>query len=343
MRRFGTKSKGFTLVELLVVIAIIGILVGLLLPAVQAAREAARRMQCSNSLKQLGLAMHNYHDVQNAFPSGQPRNLNAGPLGSVWGNEGVNACWTWSSLILPFLEQTALHSSISTDRLLAHQALADPVRLRIMQQPVSMFRCASDTGPVTNEFRQVPNGGSGNVNCTTGCVQVATSNYIGTNDIYDIYRSLFAGQRTGNGIFDQTIMKTKVNFRNVSDGTSNTLMIGERAYTLNGIGGTTFIAGAAVVFGTNGDSDQANQQGMVYAMGGGRWPINCTSPGCQRGFSSRHTGGTQFVFCDGSVRFISQSIDHNPATDTVLVPTLDSVYERLIAIDDGQVVGDFGN
>ena len=342
MKRSRSRSTGFTLVELLVVIAIIGILVGLLLPAVQAAREAARRMQCQNSLKQLGLAAHNYHDVHNAFPSGQPRNLNAEPLGAVWGNEGVNACWTWSSLILPFVEQTALHGQINTDRLLAHQALADPARLKLMQQPVSVFRCASDTGPALNAYRQVPNGGSGNIDCTTGCVQVATSNYIGTNDSYDIYRSLFAGQRTGNGVFDQTIIKKKVSFKNISDGTSNTLLIGERAYTLSGINGV-FTSGAAVVFGTNGDSDQTNQQGMVYAMGAGRWPINCTSAGCQRGFSSRHTGGTQFVFCDGSVRFISQSIDHNPSTDTVLVPTLDSVYERLIAIDDGLVVGEFGN
>ena len=342
MRPFGQKSAAFTLVELLVVIAIIGILVGLLLPAVQAAREAARRMQCSNSLKQLGLACHNYHDVHSAFPSGQPRNLNAGPMGSVWGNEGVNACWTWCALVLPFIEQTALHNQIEPNRLLAHLSIADPVRLKAMQQPLSTFRCASDPGPALNDYRQVPNGGSGNVNCTTGCVQVATSNYVGTNDSYDIYRSLFAGQRTGNGIFDQTIMKTKVNFRNLTDGTSNTLLIGERAYSLSGISGT-FVSGAAVVFGTNGDSDQANQQGMVYAMGGGRWPINCTSSGCQRGFSSRHVGGVQFVFCDGAVRFVSQSIDHNPSTDTVLVPTMDSVYERLIAIDDGIVVGEFGN
>jgi prepilin-type processing-associated H-X9-DG protein len=254
----------------------------------------------------------------------------------------VNACWSCPALMLPFVEQTALHTQIEPNRLLAHQSLADPVRLRIMQTPVSMFRCPSDTGPALNEYRQVPNGGSGNVNCTTGCVQVATSNYVGTNDSYDIYRSLFAGQRTGNGVFDQTIMKLKVTFQSISDGTSNTLLVGERAYTLSGSGGS-FLAGAAVVFGTNGDSDQQNQQGMVYAMAGGRWPINCTSAGCQRGFSSRHTGGSQFVFCDGSVRFIAQSIDHNPSTDTVLVPTLDSVYERLIAIDDGQVVGNYGD
>lgn len=329
--------RAFTLIELLVVIAIIAILIALLLPAVQQAREAARRTQCKNNLKQLGLAMHNYHDIANVFPPGLPRDFNANALGSVWGNEGVNAIWGWPVFLLPSLEQTALYQQIGVGTLLGHQAAADPVRLRLMQQPVSMFRCPSDTGPALNAYRQVPNGGAGNVNCTTGCVQLATSNYIGSSDSYDIYRSLIAANRRSNGMFDQTIFRGKVSMRDLTDGTSNTIMFGERAYTLK-----QFTAGAAVVFASNGDSDTQNQQGHVYVMGGGRWPVNCTNnAGCARGFSSIHTGGAQFALADGSVRFISENIDHNPSTDTTLIPVIDSTYERLIAIDDGTVLGEF--
>src|SRR5512135_122792 len=100
------QSRGFTLIELLVVIAVIGILVALLLPAVQAAREAARRMQCSNNLKQIGLALHNYHDANKKFPFGSRG-------GSSWAQTGIKDGTNWRVSILPYLEQTALYSKLN--------------------------------------------------------------------------------------------------------------------------------------------------------------------------------------------------------------------------------------
>ncbi len=112
MRRVG--KSGFTLVELLVVIAIIGILVGLLLPAVQAAREAARRMQCSNNLKQMGLAMQNYHDTHKTFPSGYTVDLvPPAVIGTTSMMSLTNPShWSWGAFILPFIEQTSLYNSL---------------------------------------------------------------------------------------------------------------------------------------------------------------------------------------------------------------------------------------
>jgi len=340
------KIRGFTLIELLVVIAIIAILIALLLPAVQQAREAARRTQCKNNLKQFGLAMHNYLDVFGAFPVGAPRDYDAGILGLVWGTEGKNGMWSWGAAVLPYIEQKAIYDRADIGRLLSFQAAADPAILSVLQQPLSVFRCPSDPGPSLNAYRQVGNGGSGNANCTTGCVQIATSNYIGTNDSYDIQRThgtnpATATGRPWNGMFGSSIKVAPRRIAELTDGTSNTFLIGERAYTLGGRNGQ-FTAGAGVIYMMNGDSERANQQGLVYTMGAGRFPLNCShTPDCSRGFSSTHVGGAHFTFGDGSVRFISESIDHEPSTDLIELPTMDSVYERLIAISDGLPVGEF--
>ncbi len=345
-QRHAGQHRGFTLIELLVVIAIIAILIALLLPAVQQAREAARRTQCKNNLKQFGLAMHNYLDVFGTFPIGCPRDFDAGPLGLVWGTEGSNGMWMWGAAILPYIEQKGISDRIETGRLLSFQAAANPAILEVMRQPLAVFRCPSDPGPPLNAFRQVGNGGSGNANCTTGCVSIATSNYIGTNDSYDIQRThgtdpATATGRPWNGMFGSSIRVRPRRIADVSDGTSNTLLVGERAYTLGGRTGA-FTAGAGVIYMTNGDSERANQQGLVYGMGAGRFPLNCThTADCSRGFSSTHVGGAHFTFGDGSVRFLSENVDHEPSTDTIPIPTMDSVYERLIAIADGLPVGEF--
>jgi prepilin-type N-terminal cleavage/methylation domain-containing protein len=132
------RTQGFTLVELLVVIAIIGILVALLLPAVQAARAAARRMQCGNNLKQIGLAIQNYHDTHKLMPPG-------------WLHPGASnhEAWSWSVLILPFMEQGPMHDRLGVHHRLLYQAMLAPDALEVkelVESPLEIYICPGDTG-----------------------------------------------------------------------------------------------------------------------------------------------------------------------------------------------------
>lgn len=320
-------ATGFTLVELLVVIAIIGILIALLLPAVQAAREAARRAQCSNNLKQLALGLHNYHDVYKSFPSGFIRDRTREVTPYV--EEGKHGCWAWSAMLLPFIELQTLHDVLDVGIVPPHQAAADATRLAAMQRPIPAFRCPSDTAPDLNSDQQVPNGTGGNSNCDSGCVPIATANYIGANHSWDLERDAWNGFM-GDARNNPTIRAATM--AQITDGTSNTFALGERAWLLDGQK-----LQAAVALMTNGDSEAHSDQGSVYALGCGRYRLNCTdSDNCARGFSSMHPGGAQFAMIDGSVRFISETIDHNTTGSTI-----DSTYERLIAIADGQSVGEY--
>jgi prepilin-type processing-associated H-X9-DG protein len=260
------------------VIAIIGILVALLLPAVQAAREAARRMQCSNNMKQLSLAMHNYHDVHKVFAMGwvtpltNPRNTNY---------------WGWVAIILPFVEQTALYDAVGVG-VQDHIPPANTVfngRL-LLQQPVPTYVCPSDDGPAINPFYQNPRN-----------VGYAKNNYMSTRFV-----AWGPGDDPPSG------------FRDITDGTSNTFMIGERRQT----NGVKFINGGnqwgRVQFGVNSDSAM-----IFHASWPPNTPTEMTSVNgtpdvyCKRmALSSNHPGGVQFAFTDGSVKFISQTIASNP-------------------------------
>jgi prepilin-type N-terminal cleavage/methylation domain-containing protein len=318
-----TSAAAFTLVELLVVMAIMGSLVAMLLPAVQSAREAARRSECANHLKQLTLGLHNYHEVYRSFPSGfiKDRQQEA----AHWCEEGKHGCWAWSAFLLPFVEQQTLHDAIDVGNSPAHVATANATRLRAMQTRLSLFRCPSDTAPDLNTDQQVPNGTGADPNCTSGCVAIATSNYVGSNHAWDLNRDSwngFMGRAQGNSVQAATMA-------HITDGTSNTFALGERAWLLKG---RKLQAATALI--TNGDSSADSNQGSVYALGCGRYRLNCTdSDNCARGFSSLHPGGSQFALVDGSVRFISENIDHN-----TIDATIDSTYERLISIADGQPV-----
>lgn len=323
--------NAFTLIELLVVIAIIAILVALLLPAVQQAREAARRSSCKNNLKQLGLALHNYHDTFGVFPPGHVE------------ENTDNGNWGWGTFILPNMEQGALYDALNPSQV----KLGMPAIVDEMQIPIATYRCPSDTAPETNDRNQLRGNGTD--------VSTATSNYVGNNDpngddVSNSVPNYFEdASNSFRGMFGQN---SKVRMRDVTDGTSNTVFLGERNWELNNpAGGNKRQCDAANVFGRkrndgNGSNAKINGRGnMATGYGGINSSIQDStiatdSQGdlCSIGYSSNHQGGAQFLLVDGSVRFISENVDHNPSNSNT---TIDSTFERLLGRNDGQVIGEF--
>jgi prepilin-type N-terminal cleavage/methylation domain-containing protein len=322
--------RGFTLIELLVVIAIIAVLVALLLPAVQQAREAARRASCKNNLKQIGLALHNYHDTANSLPPGW-----------IGGNR-----WGWGAMILPQLEQSPLYNSFSS--IVGVNAagvsgsgfgavmpcLALPNGLQI-EMPV--FRCPSDTGtgqvtpPLANGYAlsQTPP-------ATT--TTFGRSNYVGVvGSLVNLGAIPTTMNGFGNGAFSQN---SRRNFSSFTDGLSNTFLVGERRSA--GANGGVFVGGDAIWAGVG---DEVSIECIALhvgdcSFGNGLNFKSLTAPLLTSnvpysGFSSLHTGGAHFLIGDGSVRFISDSISQGPAN------TMGSTYQNLASINDGLPVTNF--
>ena len=369
----GIKNRrGFTLIELLVVIAIIAVLIALLLPAVQQAREAARRTQCKNNLKQLGLAIHNYHDVANSFPPGWVSSVYQPPGGVGTAEPTI---WSWGVFLLPYIDQANLYNTLSPgsnrmDLILATPTSAGAIGLTT---PLAAFRCASDTAPALNNFdvafaqnaaetgafptmsRKISNG--------TGFVSIATSNYVMVADTGDsitpsVIDTIY-GPPLGVAFND-----SKVGIRDITDGTSNTCIIGERAWKLNvkssGLGTQgNVVIGAANALGFSPAASSGiylNQmcRACLAAVGIPYWGLNQTVTAEEhqsRGFSSAHAGGVHFVMGDGAVRFISENVDHKPNSIGTPPATtggghagttyIDSTLERLFGRNDGQAVGEF--
>ncbi|HQX48815.1 MAG TPA: DUF1559 domain-containing protein [Planctomycetaceae bacterium] len=327
------RMRGFTLIELLVVIAIIAILIALLLPAVQQAREAARRTQCKNNLKQMGLAMHNYHDVYNTFPPG----CISMPYQAAATTE--LSCWSWGAFLLPYIEQNALYSGLSVGNATLAQNAATANGLLYLQTPLSGFRCPSDTGPALNNFSAAVTYSR----LVASTVPIATSNYVMVScssvSTTPPFVSATYGPPTGVGF-----NCSRVNFRDITDGTSNTLLVGERAFKT---GSLIVGAGNALGFSPVAGPGSALRPATAV-LGIPYYGINqsaIASTDQMRAFSSPHVGGAQFTLCDGSVRFISENIDYNSTTQ--VSPTvingawIDSTFERLCGKSDGQVVGEF--
>ena len=328
MRRMKYQS-GFTLVELLVVIAIIGILVSLLLPAVQAAREAARRMSCSNNLKQLALASHNYHDTFKTFPLSYAYD----PTGSVFNDPPpvTSMSTSWLVQVLPFMEQDPLYDTIDfrfdvvRDPRNGNNLTApnQPSNAYVARTNVPAFRCPSDGGPhlLGNRANRSSNSKQWAINNYKG---VAGANWQWGNFrvqppsplAITPYGNTGDGLDRGNGIFfrsrgaGNTRRACATPIAAISDGTSNTLMIGEAIpswcthtwwYWFNGTTATTGIplnANAQCAAGRN-----LNREGGLAACAGD-WNNNYS-------FMSKHPGGGQFALADGSVRFINDTIELN--------------------------------
>ncbi len=312
--------RGFTLVELLVVIAIIGILIALLLPAVQAAREAARRMNCSNHLKQIGIAMHNYHDSNGQFPSGA--------IADTPPTRPNVPKWGWAALILPYIEQGALHDAInvkgmSLDPQIMAATAGNAVLDAALKTVVSEYRCPSDTA---EDYLTVGTPGATEryVNDASGTPYGApVSNYIGVAGLYDY------GMDNNGVLFVDSIIA----FRDILDGTSNVIAVGERSEECWSGPGTWLGVGDL----------SAYPYGIYTTLGNVRWPINdllianASDTRCKDGFGSYHPGGSMFVFCDGSVHFLSETITCDmDSGDPSYNRSAVGMFQQLGIRDDGE-------
>ncbi|WP_029247524.1 DUF1559 domain-containing protein [Schlesneria paludicola] len=345
--------RGFTLIELLVVIAIIAVLIALLLPAVQQAREAARRTQCKNNLKQIGLAFHNYHDAYNQFP---PGNITGSPQNCCTAANFQPSLWSWGVFILPYIDQGNLYNVLQPGNYTLQYQLTN--NLAACQTPLTVFRCASDTGPALNTFTesmsssqpagygydsQVPNVAGTPTN-------IATSNYVAVSGTSDsttpaIQKDFYFPGCVPTGL---TYQNSKNGLRDITDGSSNTLVVGERAWAYKG---GLYGAGTALGYSETADgvAAQGAKGGSMNVWGIGYDGLNATINGLhdRRGFSSSHVGGVHFVMADGAVRFISENIDYSKqsvtggVTSTYPANCVTSTLARLFCYFDGQIVGEF--
>lgn len=287
---------GFTLVELLVVIAIIGVMVGLLLPAVQAAREAARKMSCSNHQRQVGLAIHNYHAAYDRFPSGWIAEEPEDEPG-----------WSWAAAVLPFIEQQSVYEKIDFS-----VAIEEDQHELVRLQVISTYLCPSDVGSDLfaisesedghhHDHLAVPDaitGGDeddedhdhehGNVDAgEEKLFTIAKSNYVGVYGTEEVELDPFRGDGTFYG-------NSKIRFRDFLDGTSTTIILGERTTEL----------GSSIWHGVIPEATAAEARIVGSADHAPNDPVRHFED-----FSSQHNGGAFFTMADGSVRFITQFID----------------------------------
>ncbi len=347
------RRSGFTLIELLVVIAIIAILVALLLPAVQQAREAARRSSCKNNMKQIGLAMHNYHDVFGVLPPGYITKTPCGsaPLGSYpanWPacNLGEIGLYSWGAMVLPYVEQAPLFELLNVGNTPLEVNASGGATLSGLQTPIPIFLCPSDPGPELNDYESASDRYDFRIRDTGGNdIEIARSNYVMVANAWDSTTPAVAPSRYGppHGV---GFSNSKIKFRDITDGTSNTLMVGERAYIYKGV---NTVGGATVV----GFTGANNVQSSSYSRkGNGLAALGITYNGINavvggehdvRGFSSNHTGGCHFVFCDGSVHFLSENIDYVKSSVSVAnyFQNANTTFQKLALRNDGKVVGEF--
>lgn len=324
-------------------IAIIAILIALLLPAVQQAREAARRTQCRNNLKQLGLALHNYHDQANCLPPGYI-DTRAG------GAPDRDGGWAWAAHILPMIDQGPLFTSLDmryhpygTAGTISDPAGSNNAAAAV---PLAAFACPSDLKPPTRAMNAAQPGGTD---------ALATASYMGSMGAFDgdpcseSGTSVVTSERN-NGLF---LVNRPVSFRHVTDGLTNVIAIGEVTWQpLTDVGGTNYGSDRQFILGsivTNGGPRctnlGANTNGPYLHLRSSRKKLNGPLiSGVHRAFHSRHVGGSHFLMGDGSVRFISENVEHtetNALGNSSNINGPYGLYQRLGARNDGQILGEF--
>jgi prepilin-type N-terminal cleavage/methylation domain-containing protein len=298
------KPGGFTLVELLVVIAIIGILVALLLPAIQAAREAGRRSQCSNNLKQLGLGLQNYHDINKKFPSGYGGN-------NTYSTAGTGRSWMYG--ILPFVEQKGLFDLVKWGAPIdaGNAALSDPSNTTVSLTVLQGWLCPSDGYNGGGKLGERAN--VNDVRAISNYKAVAGSNWAWGDHVHAPVTGKFPASNNGldqgnglicrnaDGAVNTRAVNENVTFSSILDGSSNTFAIGEcvPAFCTHSwwwwFNGSTATCGVPLNYRINQGVGFLRQQH-------GDWPRNYS-------FFALHPGGGQFCLADDSVRFVSNNID----------------------------------
>ncbi len=347
------SRRGFTLIELLVVIAIIGVLIALLLPAVQAAREAARRAQCTNNLKQIGIGLHNYLDSNGSFPLG-----GVSTSSSNWGRE---SCLTWRALIMPQLEQNTVYNALNLGINPSSPANAYDLGAGYTAWITvsNTWLCPSDgmngngllpLGSAANPTGQFTQGITPiNPSTGTNATVVSVANYAGSfgdnyaggplngglpwetppnlttlapgmvrfgwHGYWGTSRGLPGGFTLGTGqlrgFFDYGTAQVAT-IASVTDGTSNSIMVAEvlPEKTANSAffvtnGGT---AGTTVPINWNTNTFPASDPSCLQKWENANAPLGCRFSAAAKGFKSRHPGGANFLFADGSVHFLKMSI-----------------------------------
>ncbi|QDT81608.1 hypothetical protein Mal35_50910 [Gimesia maris] len=352
------SRPGFTLIELLVVIAIIATLIALLLPAVQQAREAARRSQCKNNLKQLGIALHNYHDTHSCFPAGYYSYGTSNGSGPAWAAIDPDTWdaapgWTWGTMILPFMDQAVLYNALDLNR-----PCWDLANASAAQTKLPVFLCPTSSGgdepflvqdasgsPLVKGGSQLRFGRShyvashGQESCWGECGS-STTGIVFTN-IYTKTTKTVTINGDASKVADGPFFRnSRTRIRDVTDGTSNTIFLGEHSSKLSDKTWVGVVPGAFTrprFTSPENGPDAAATLALIHAgPSGGELditgfpivhPVNFPTYHVGQMYSE-HTGGGHVCMGDGSVRFVSENIDL-------------LLWAELSSINEGEVTGEF--
>ena len=329
MRSGRTRNQAFTLIELLVVISIIGVLIALLLPAVQAAREAARRSSCINNLKQIGTALHNYTNALSVFPPGYASAMDPSVTDAcdqdAENMHGVDLGpgWAWGSMILPQMEQTALFNSINFSLSVAFAA-----NNTCSTTSVNAYLCPSDGGAptVVPVFKDPPDPAQpGTYSGTAIDDTVARGNYAGMFGLGEICAASSANSQPNIGSVGSSVgvfyRNSRTSFADIVDGSSQTIAVGERSHNLSYVtwtarsidgwlGKTSLVEGGTDQFNPSPEECWTQVLGPAGLEDGTRTPNDVEAH--VEDYWSRHPGGVNFLFADGSVHLLKSSINTTP-------------------------------